>query len=152
MSRHALLVLAAFVPLAAREAPARAAAQSPPGPTTVEAFAHAFVSAVRARDVDRWTELVADDVVMMAPGGRVVDGRRAFHDLWSRSFQGRSGPNPLRVDLLEIRKSEPLAAVRADYGPEGAGPVGQYVWVLERDEAGAWQLAWWIFTRRSDGG
>ncbi|NIP57375.1 MAG: DUF4440 domain-containing protein [Gemmatimonadetes bacterium] len=149
MCRHPVLALSTLLLSVVGSTPADAGAQPRTGPTTVEAFADAFASVVRARDVDAWTELVTEDVVMMPPGGRVVEGRRAFHDLWSRSFEGRSGPNPLRVTLRDARVLGEVAVVRADYGPEEAGPVGQYVWLLERDARDVWRLAWWIFTRRS---
>lgn len=117
-------------------------------PPDIEDFAHRFESAVRAFDVGAWAALVDDDVIMMAPNGRTVEGREAFRALWERSFAGQTGTNPLRITLTGARVSEDLAVVRADYGPEGDAPVGQYVWVLERSAPG-WTLTWWIFNRRS---
>lgn len=111
-------------------------------------FASAFEAAVRAYDVERWVELVSEDVVMMAPGGRLVEGRDDFRELWTRSFEGQTGPNPLSVVVRDVRASGELAVVRADYGPEGAEPVGRYVWVLTRRPGDGWLLDWWIFTRR----
>jgi len=132
--------------------PTTARAQDATVPEDIRRYTESFEEAVRAYDVDAWTELVADDVVMMAPNGRMVEGRTAFHDLWSRTFAGQTGPNPLRVILHEARVADDLAVVRAGYGPEGADAVGQYVWILER--AGAdqpWVLAWWIFNRVAQG-
>jgi len=150
MNRHALPVAGALAGLLLW-APAPAGAQESPareGPRTVPDFTTAFVSAVRDWNVEAWAELVADDVVMMAPNGRIVEGREAFRDLWTRTFEGRTGVNPLKVVLKDVRSEGDLAVVRADYGPEGREPVGQYVWTLERDERGTWSLAWWIFNRR----
>lgn len=152
MSRPRAIVLATLVLGATLGASADATGQARSGAETVEAFTEAFVGAVRAYDVDTWAELVAEDVVMMTPTGRVAEGRSAFHDVWSRAFEGRSGPNPLEVSVRESRVLGDVAAVRADYGPEEGGPVGQYVWLLERDDEGAWRLAWWIFTRGSGTG
>lgn len=133
--------------------PAPAESQASRGPETVEAFAEAFVTAVRGWDVDAWAELVTENVVMMAPSGRMVEGRSAFRELWERSFQGQTGRNPLQVRVRDVRRGEDMAVVRADYGPEGADPVGQYVWLLERDDRAGWLLAWWIFNRRpAEGG
>lgn len=119
-----------------------------PVPEDVRAFTSAFLEAVRSYDVDGWADLVSEDVVMMAPNGRVVEGREAFRELWARSFAGQSGLNPLTVLVRDVRASEGLAVVRADYGPEGADPVGQYVWVLIPGPDGGWLLDWWIFNRR----
>jgi ketosteroid isomerase-like protein len=116
-------------------------------PQTIEQFRVAFVEAVRAMDADRWAALVTDDVVMMAPNGRMVEGRPAFKALWQRSFEGQSGPNPLSVKIDDVLQKDALAIVRAQYGPKGRDPVGQYVWVLVR-EAKEWRLAWWIFNRQ----
>jgi len=118
-------------------------------PADIERFTQRFQTAVRAYDVVAWTDLVSDDVVMMSPNGRVVQGRDAFRALWARTFEGRSGPNPLQLTVREVRAAGELAMVRADYGPEGAPPVGQYVWLLERGGAEGWSLAWWIFNRGS---
>lgn len=152
MNRYATRSLGALAGLLLW-APASAVAQESPdlaGPTTVPDFAAAFVSAVADWDVDAWAELVTDDVVMMAPNGRIIEGRDAFHDLWTRAFEGRTGRNPLEVVVRDIRSEGDLAVVRADYGPENREPVGQYVWMLERDEGGTWALAWWMFNRRSE--
>lgn len=141
-----LLLVAVAATLAAPTP--EASAQSPPETPTVEAFTEAWVIAVRAWDVDAWSELVTDDVVMMASHGRTYEGRQAFHDLWTRAFKGRSGPNPLKVTVVEERAHDDVVIVRADYGPiESSEPVGQYVWVLERKDAGSWRLDWWIFNR-----
>lgn len=136
------LVLASF------SAPAPAAAQQDPAPEIAESFAESFVSAVRVWDVERWAELVTEDVVMMAPSGRVVEGRDAFRELWSRTFEGRTGVNPLQVEIRGSIVEGDLAVVRADYGPEGRDPVGQYVWTLVRSDEGDWKLEWWIFNRK----
>ena len=117
-----------------------------PVPEEVVAFATAFQEAVRAYDVDAWTAMVSEDVVMMAPNGRSLEGRGAFHDLWSRTFEGATGTNPLSLRILGSKRDGGLMAVRLAYGPEGADPVGRYVWLLERDPDGALVLAWWIFT------
>lgn len=128
--------------------PTTVRAQEPAVPEDIRRYTESFEEAVRAYDVDAWTELVADDVVMMAPNGRMLEGKTAFHDLWSRSFEGQTGANPLRVSLHEVRVADDLAVVRAGYGPEGADAVGQYVWILERPRADQpWVLAWWIFNR-----
>lgn len=119
---------------------------------TVERFAAAFQEAVRAYDVGAWAELVTDDIVMMVANARMTEGREAFRELWERSFEGRTGPNPLRIAVQDVLASGDLVAVRADYGPEGREPVGQYVWVLERDEAGGLLLRWWMLSRRGAGG
>lgn len=142
-----ILALAAVGTALATAAPL--VAQEGPPLRTVEAYAEAFVSAVARWDVDAWAQLVTEDVVMMAPSGRTVEGREAFHELWTRTFEGRTGVNPLSVNVLEVRSEGDLAVVRAEYGPQGADPVGQYVWTLERDERGGWILAWWIFNRRT---
>ena len=143
-SHVAATVLTAFVSLAAP----LAAQEEPVAPSTVDAFKEAFNSAVRARDVEAWARLVAEDVVMMAPSGRVIEGREAFRELWTRSFAGQTGPNPLQLSMIEVRTAGDLAVARVDYGPEGQEPVGQYVWVLGRDIRGVWSLDWWIFNRR----
>jgi len=72
--------------------------------------------------------------------------------MWKRTFEGRTGRNPLEVVVRDVLTEGNLAVVRTDYGPEGREPVGQYVWALERDERGAWMLAWWIFNRRNETG
>jgi len=126
-----------------------AAAQEAAEPETPEAFTEAFVSAVRDWDVERWAGLVTEDVVMMAPNGRVVEGRDAFHELWTRTFEGRTGVNPLQVRVRGSMVEGDLAVVRADYGPEGREPVGQYVWTLVRAHDDGWRLRWWIFNRNS---
>jgi len=123
------------------------AAQAGPGPRTVQEFTDAFVSAVRVWDVDAWSALVSEDVVMMAPNGRKLEGREAFRELWARTFAGQTGRNPLKVVVNDSVVEGDLAVVRADYGPEGADPVGQYVWMLRRDGRGVWVLSWWIFNR-----
>lgn len=154
MSRTPTSLRPAIVALAALSltVPETAAAQGP-DPTTVPGFRDAFVEAVARWDVDAWAELVTEDVVMMAPDGRVIEGRDAFHELWSRSFEGRSGLNPLHVEIRDFTVSGELAVVRADYGPRGRDPVGQYVWKLVRKEDGEWRLRWWIFNRlRTDQG
>lgn len=142
----ALALLLILVPPRGLEAQA-------PDPTSLSGFRDAFVAAVADWNVDAWAELVTEDVVMMAPNGRVVEGRQAFRELWSRTFEGRSGVNPLEVEIQGFTVSGDLAVVRADYGPRDRDPVGQYVWKLIREEGGEWRLAWWIFNRRSgDGG
>lgn len=115
-------------------------------PGDVTAFTTAFEDAVRNYDVNAWARLVAEDVVMMAPNGRVVEGRQAFRSLWSRSFDGASGPNPLSLSIRGIRESGDLVALRLDYGPENAEPVGRYVWILQRSRDQGLLLEWWIFT------
>lgn len=144
-SRHR--ISAAIVALCLSGATASTAAQAP-DEGTVTGFRDAFVGAVRGWDVNAWAELVTDDVVMMAPDGRVIEGRDAFRELWTRSFEGRSGRNPLHVEIREHEILDAVALVRADYGPEGRDPVGQYVWKLVRTDEGRWRLDWWIFTRR----
>ena len=52
------------------------------------------------------------------------------------------------VAVKDVRSQGDLAVVRADYGPDGAEPVGQYVWTLERGAQGTWTLSWWIFNRK----
>lgn len=123
---------------------------APDGDQAVAEFARAVETAVRAWDVDAWTSLVAEDVVMMAPNGRIVEGRDAFRALWERTFEGQTGSNPLQLTLRETRIEGDIAVVRAEYGPEGAAPVGHYVWLLERGEDGQWLKSWWIFTRNTD--
>lgn len=117
----------------------------------VERFATAFQEAVRAYDVDAWADLVTEEVVMMVADARMTEGRDAFRELWERTFEGRTGPNPLSVAVQEVLESGDLVAVRADYGPEGRDPVGQYVWVLERGKDGDLLLRWWMFSRRGAG-
>lgn len=146
VTRHAALACAVFVSMAV-PAPSSAQDDTSEVPASVTEFRDAFVEAVRSWDVDGWSELFAEDGVMMAPSGRTVEGRRAFRELWARSFEGQTGRNPLDVTVLEARVSGELAVVRADYGPDGADPVGQYVWVLEREGESPWRLAWWIFNR-----
>jgi len=148
-----LATTAALLAAAAGLAPAPASAQAAPDRTTVAGFTDAFLSAVRSWDVDAWAALVTEDVVMMAPNGRIVEGRDAFHDLWSRSFEGQTGVNPLQITVRGVEAGPELAVVRADYGPEGSDPVGQYVWTLVRDDpSGPWSLRWWIFNRMSADG
>lgn len=143
--------LLAAVALALAVGPRSVIAQAPGEPRTVPAFVDAFVTAVRAWDADAWAALVTEDVVMMTPGGSVVEGRRAFRDLWTRTFEGRTGANPLHVEVRESVIVGDLAVVRADYGPTGRDPVGQYVWTLVRRPGGPWALDWWIFTREGGG-
>lgn len=119
-------------------------------PPSIEAFREAFVSAVQAWDVDRWSQLFAENGVMMAPSGRMLEGREAFHRLWTNTFEGRTGRNPLSVQIDDVRIQDDLAVVRATYGPEGGDSVGQYVWVLRRSSSSTgspWILDWWIFNR-----
>lgn len=131
-------------------APVPISAQAAPDiPDAIARFTSRFQDAVRSYDVETWATLVSEDIVMMAPSGRTVEGREAFRALWSRTFEGQSGPNPLRIDVQEVRVSGDQAIVRANYGPEAADPVGQYVWVLEHDDGEEWLLSWWIFNRRS---
>lgn len=146
-SRAFLAALLALVPTPSL-GPRSVTAQEAADATTPEAFAEAFVSAVRAWDVERWAGLVTEDVVMMAPSGRVVEGRDAFRELWTRTFEGRTGVNPLKVEVRGSMVEGDLAVVRADYGPEGRDPVGQYVWTLVRSDEGDWRLRWWIFNRK----
>lgn len=136
---------------AALSGPSAHASHQTPDLRTIDGYVSAWVAAVRTYDVDRWAALVDRDVVMMAPNGRVIEGRDAFHELWARSFEGQSGTNPLHVEVIETRVGDDSAVLRADYGPIGADPVGQYVWVLERDADGLWSMAWWIFNRRPAG-
>jgi len=105
--------------------------------------------AVRRYDTDRWSELMAEDVVMMTPGGTLLQGRDAFHNFWTRAFEGRTGPNPLEIRIDEVRASRHLIMVRARYGPEGNEAVGQYVWLLSRARDDEWRVSWWIFNRRA---
>lgn len=79
------------------------------------------------------------------------EGRDAFRELWSRTFEGRTGVNPLEVEVRGSIVEGDLAVVRADYGPEGRDPVGQYVWTLVRSDDDAWRPRWWIFTREAPG-
>ncbi len=125
------------------------AVQEPAVPPSIEVFRQAFVSAVQARDVGRWAELFAEEGVMMSSNGTTTVGRTRFRRLWSRTFEGRTGPNPLSVRIDDVVMRGDLALVRASYGPEGAAPVGQYVWVLERLGDAPWTLKWWIFNRRN---
>ncbi len=113
----------------------------------VQAFSNAFVAAVRAYDVDAWSELVTDDIVMMTPAGDSTEGRAAFEAVWRRTFSGRTGRNPLQVSVRDIAEAGGKIMVRADYGPEGRDPVGIYFWLLARDPAGDLKLEWWAFTR-----
>lgn len=115
-------------------------------PRTVEEYAAAFQSAVRAYDVDRWVELVAEDVVMISRG-RSLEGREAFHERWSAAFEGASGPNPLEITLLDVERGGELVAVRATYGPEGSDPVGHYIWLLQRGPGDGLLLKWWMLDR-----
>lgn len=131
-------------------APAPISGQSAPEiPDAIARFTSGFENAVRSYDVEAWAALVSEDIVMMAPSGRTVEGREAFRALWSRTFEGQSGPNPLSIEVQEVRMSGDQAVVRANYGSEAADPVGQYVWVLERADGEEWLLSWWIFNRRS---
>lgn len=106
-----------------------------------------FQAAVRAYDTDKWASMMAEDVVMMAPGGRLLQGRRTFRDFWARAFEGRSGPNPLAIRIDDVRASGDLIAIRAHYGPEGEDPVGQYVWLVSRGDNDEWRIDWWMFSR-----
>jgi len=123
-----------------------ASAQDTTIPRAVAAYAEAFQSAVRAYDVDRWAQLVAEDVVMMSRG-RALQGREAFHERWSAAFEGATGPNPLQITLLDVEVGGDLIAVRAAYGPEGVDPVGHYIWLLERGPDEALLLKWWMLDR-----
>lgn len=114
----------------------------------VRRFVSDFEDAVRAYDTDRWASLMAEDVVMMSPSGRMLEGRTAFRSFWERAFAGQSGSNPLSITVNDTLISDGLIAVRAHYGPDGQDPVGQYVWMLARQPDGVWQLKWWIFNRR----
>jgi len=118
-------------------------------PVSIQQFRDAFVATVRDRDVNSWAELLAESGVMMTPSGQTTEGRAAFREYWNRAFQGATGPNPLEVTIQDARIGADLAVVRADYGPAGREPVGQYVWVLERENSEPWMLVWWMYNRRS---
>lgn len=142
-----LLSACAFVALCSACTPnVDASAQDAAIPQAVADYAEAFQGAVRAYDVDRWAQLVADDVVMMSRG-RALHGRDAFHERWSAAFEGASGPNPLQITLLDVEVGGDLFVVRASYGPEGVDPVGHYIWLLERGPDGEVLLKWWMLDR-----
>lgn len=77
MSRAAALLLALLIP-------SLAAARRLPAPSFERTLA-AHLAAIRGRDLERLLPTVADDVTLILPGGKLLDGKEAFtkfHEEW----------------------------------------------------------------------
>jgi ketosteroid isomerase-like protein len=65
---------------------------------------HYFPS-VRARDIDRFISLFADDAIMILPDGRQLSGAPAIREMELSVFASSSPPSPTPVAIVASRDS-----------------------------------------------
>jgi ketosteroid isomerase-like protein len=59
-----------------------------------------YFSSVRARDIERFISLFADDAIMILPDGREVAGTAAIREMELSVFQSSSPPFPTPVSIV----------------------------------------------------
>lgn len=98
-------------------------------------------------DVEALLALRTEDFVAMPPGGQAVAGREAVREFLSEMFGQMSMEETVVSE--EVTVSGDLAFDRGTFSgtatPAGGGnpiPIeGAYLWVLERQQDGAWKYA-----------
>jgi 3-hydroxyisobutyrate dehydrogenase-like beta-hydroxyacid dehydrogenase len=73
---------------------AKAEAEGQPVAADHRTAAEAYFAAVRARDIDAWMALFADDAVYTLPNGEVVTGKPAIREKQLTVFNSASAPSP----------------------------------------------------------
>ena len=112
----------------------------------------AYAAAVRAKDVDAFVDLYADDVRTFDLWERwSYDGRDALHAMVAEWFGSVAADEVVEVTFDEVRSEtgEDVAAVSAfttfrALSPEGAelrSMNNRLTWVLRRERDGAWKIA-----------
>ena len=119
----------------------------------LQAIAHQrqqWIAAVNARDVDRYLELLTDDVVWLPPGQSALSGRRAFK-AWVQPFFERYS--------YEFVITEPSVRLAGDWAVERGGfrtkmrslddgqtgrHAGTYLVLWRRESGDTWRIERYI--------
>jgi uncharacterized protein (TIGR02246 family) len=122
-------------------------------PDDLQAITHQrreWIAAVNARDVDRYVDLLAEDVVWLPPGQPALRGRSAFA-AWVRPFFERFS---YEFDLVgpTVRLAGDWAVERGGFttrmGPLEGGQrghhTGNYMILWRRDSDGRWRIERYI--------
>ena len=122
-------------------------------PSDLQAIAHQrqqWTAAVNARDVDRYLELLTEDVVWLPPGQSALSGRRAF-EAWVRPFFERFS--------YEFTITEPAVRLAGDWAVERGAfhtkmrslddgqtghHAGTYLVLWRREAGGTWRIERYI--------
>jgi uncharacterized protein (TIGR02246 family) len=118
----------------------------------MEAILTAYVAAVRAKDVDAFVGLYADDVRSFDLWERwSYDGKDELREMVSGWFGSLPEDEVVAVEFDEVRTQpgEDVAAVSAfttfaAVAPDGAvlrSMNNRLTWVLRKDPGGAWKIA-----------
>jgi uncharacterized protein (TIGR02246 family) len=119
---------------------------------TVEEMLAAYAAAVRAKDVDTFVGLYADDVRTFDLWGVwSYDGKGALHEMVAEWFGSLPDDEVVAVEFDDVRTQTgadvaavsaftTFAAVSQD-GTELRSMNNRLTWVLRKDAEGAWKIA-----------
>ncbi len=118
----------------------------------MEELLDVYAAAVRAKDVEAFLDLYADDVRSFDLWERwSYDGKDALRAMVSEWFGSLAADELVEVSFDEVRTQpgEDLAAVSAFTTFAAVSPTGEKLrsmnnrltWVLRRDAGGAWRIA-----------
>lgn len=109
---------------------------------SVDRFRASYLESVRQFDATGQARHFTADAVMYRPGQPPLESREEIRTFWTNRWNGETGINPLVLYPRETIRAGDIVVERGAFGPEGTDPVGDFVWVLEREGVGEWKIRW----------
>jgi uncharacterized protein (TIGR02246 family) len=117
---------------------------------TIEHQRQQWTAAVNARDVDRYLELLTEDIVWLPPGQPALSGRRAFES-WVRPFFERFSYEfvitEAEVQLAgdwAVERGTFQTKMRAQDDGQSGDHAGTYLVLWRREPGGTWRIERYI--------